>query len=127
MPNCCVPGCTNYSSKTTDISYHKIPTDPTLKKAWIARIRRDNLPPAKYCYVCSVHFEPECFEVNFMEQLLGQKSKRKLKAGSIPSIFDFSPSSAPGKRPGRSSSENRAKRKRNTEVCYLQLLAQVVS
>ena len=32
--NCCVPGCTNYSAKSTNISDHKIPKDPQLRKAW---------------------------------------------------------------------------------------------
>lgn len=35
MVNCCVPGCTNYSaktSKTADISYHKFPSDKQRRK-----------------------------------------------------------------------------------------------
>ena len=58
MVNFCVPGCTNYSAKSKEvgISYHKIPKEKSLRKAWIARLRRDNLPPPENCYVCSDHF-----------------------------------------------------------------------
>ena len=44
MVHCCVPGCINHSSKTCNISYHRIPNDKGLQKAWLARIRRDNAP-----------------------------------------------------------------------------------
>ena len=90
MVNCCVPGCTNYPGKSTNISYHKISKDPQQQKAWISRLRRENLLPLKNCYVCSKHFDNECFESDFMEQLISKKKKRKrLKADAIPSIFTF--------------------------------------
>ena len=117
MVNCCVPGCTNFSRKTVDVSYHKVPTDKDkqLQKAWILRIRRENLPPLANCYVCSEHFEAECFEADHVyQELTGQKRKRRLKPGSVPSIFSFSASAVPSKR--RLTSENRLKQKQRTEV-----------
>lgn len=113
MVNCCVPECTNYSTKTEQISYHKIPLCPTIQKAWITKIKRENLPPLKNCYVCSEHFEEACFEVDLMSQLTGVKRKRKLKKDAIPSLFSFS-TSRQVKR--RATSENRIKRQRNKEV-----------
>lgn len=118
MVHCCVPECTNHSTKTTDISYHKIPTEPQLQKAWISPLRRDNLPPLKNCYVCSEHFEEECFEVDLMEQLIGKKRKKRLKADAVPSVFKFSTcSSTTGKR--RATTENRIKRQRRKEVSLM--------
>jgi len=114
MVHCCVPGCTNFSTKTTNISYHKIPTDPHRQKAWISRLRRENLPPSKYCYVCSEHFEKECFELDLVEQLTGEKRKKKLKADALPSIFNFSTSTVSVKR--RATTENRIKRQRHKET-----------
>ncbi|XP_031555107.1 uncharacterized protein LOC116292014, partial [Actinia tenebrosa] len=112
MVNCCVPECTNYSTKTKDVSYHKIPKDLQIQKAWISRLRRANLPPLKNCYVCSEHFEDGCFESDLMEQLIGEKRKRRLKADAIPSIFNFS--TIPSKR--RATTENRIRRQRQKET-----------
>ena len=92
MVNCCVPGCTNYSaktSKTADISYHKFPSDKQRRKTWLERIRRSNMPPMQYSYVCSEHFLPSCFEVNIRSQITGQKCKRRLKEDAVPSEFDY--------------------------------------
>lgn len=90
MVHCCVPECINHSSKTSNISYHRIPTDKGLQKAWIARIRRDNLPPLQNCYVCSAHFTDDCFEKDLRAQLLPEQTvKRRLKRDAIPSVFSF--------------------------------------
>ncbi|KXJ26866.1 THAP domain-containing protein 2 [Exaiptasia diaphana] len=123
MVNCCVPGCTNYSSKTSDVSYHKMPKDLKLQEAWISRIRRDNMPPLQNCYVCSELFTEECFERDLFQQLTGEKRKRKLKSDAIPTVFSFASSSVSGKR--RATSENRIKRQRQQEVME-DLLAQQV-
>ena len=94
MVNCCVPGCTNHSArnKGTGISFHKIPNDKSLRKAWVARMRRDNLPPLENCYNCSEHFTENCFVADLKAQLVpGQSVKRRLKRDSIPSLFPFAP------------------------------------
>ena len=119
MVNCCVPGCTNYSaktSKTADISYHKFPSDKQRRKTWLERIRRSNMPPMQYSYVCSEHFLPSCFEVNLRSQITGQKCKRRLKEDAVPSEFDYG---REAKKP-RLSSENRLERRRHEEVSILQ-------
>ena len=119
MVNCCVPGCTNYSaktSKTADISYHKFPSDKQRRKTWLERIRRSNMPPMQYSYVCSDHFLPNCFEVNIRLQITGQKCKRRLKEDAVPSEFDYG---REAKKP-RLSSESRLERRRHEEVSILQ-------
>lgn len=89
MVNCCEPDCTNYSAKTKDVSYHKRPQDSELQKAWVTGIRRENLPPVPQSRVCCGHFEKECFEIDFIEELMGVKRKRKLNPVTVPSIFNL--------------------------------------
>ena len=99
-----MPGCTNCSKKTkgSDISYHRLPNDQNIRRAWLGRVRRENLPKANSCYVCSVHFTPDCFEGS-LKELFGMKGKKALKPGSVPSIFPFSQ-----RKPKRESSYKRA-------------------
>ena len=114
MVNCCLPGCTNYSAKTKDVSYHKIPLQKLRRKAWLHRIRRTNMPPMKYSYVCSDHFLPSCFEQDLRSQIAGQKCKRRLKENAVPSEFEYRYSTET-KTP-RLSSENRNNRRMHEEV-----------
>ena len=109
----CVPGCINHSSKTTNISYYRIPNDKGLQKAWLARIRRDNLPSLQNCYGCSQHFAAYCFERDLKAQLMPElKVKRRLKRDAIPSVSSFGPEP---KKP-RISSENHESRRRAEEL-----------
>lgn len=113
MVHCCVPGCINHSSKTSEISYHRIPKEQRLQKAWLARIRRDNLPPLQNCYVCSEHFTEDCFETDLKAQLIPeQKVKKRLKCDAVPSVFSFGPAEAKA----RLSSEIRENRQRAVEL-----------
>ena len=113
MVHCCVPGCINHSPKTCNISYHRIPNDKGLRKAWLARIRRDNLRPSQKCYVWSEHFTDDCFESDLKAQLMPElKVKRRLKRDARPSMFSFGPEP---KKP-RISSENRESRQRAQEL-----------
>lgn len=112
MVNCCVPGCTNYSQKTKgQVSYHRFPEDNKLRRAWINRIRRENLPPLENCYVCSKHFLPEELESDLKEELTGRKSKPRLKRNAIPSKFDFVSQKKP-----RPASVNRSLKQSQSEV-----------
>jgi hypothetical protein len=90
MPYCMLPGCTNCSKKTkgSDISYRRLPNDQQMRRTWLRRVHRDNLPKANLCYVCSAHFIPDCFEGS-LKELFGMKGKKALKPGSVPSRFPF--------------------------------------
>ena len=92
MPHCMLPTCTNGSHKTqgSDVSYHRLPKHRHLRKIWINPIRRYNPPKHNSCYVCSEHFTPDCFE-HSLKQAFGKKTPRRLKPGSVPSIFPFAP------------------------------------
>ena len=99
MVHCCVPECTNHSSKTESVSYHKIPRESKRRKAWTSRLRRENFPPLENCYVCSDHFEQVCFRdpLNLKAKLTGKKARRHLKPDAVPSIFNFKTSNQPTK------------------------------
>ena len=86
-----VPGCTNDSktSKEKEISYHRLPKDKKLSKIWIEKTKRLNPPKRQSCYVCSEHFEPQCFNQLFKFELTGQKDKKTLTPGAVPTIFKF--------------------------------------
>ncbi|XP_046841944.1 THAP domain-containing protein 5-like [Xenia sp. Carnegie-2017] len=71
-------------------------------------IRRENLPPLQYCYVCSEHFAPDCFESDLRQKLTPwQPLKRRLKRDAVQSIFSFGPE--PSKK--RLSSEHRTEKR----------------
>ncbi|KXJ29292.1 uncharacterized protein LOC110249366 [Exaiptasia diaphana] len=114
MVHCCVPECTNHSSKTTSVSYHKIPMDVKLRKAWLERLRRDNLPTVENCYVCSDYCDKTCFKLDFREELTGERGKRRLNANAVPSIFAFNSSNRPRQKK-RSATEDRTLRKQTLE------------
>ena len=82
MPFCCANGCPNQTKPGYDknISYHILPKEESIRKEWIARLKRQVLP--KYVYVCSEHFEDNCFDesVEMKWRLIpDSKTKRKLK------------------------------------------------
>ena len=53
---CCVPSCSNNSRNRPDISYHKLPKEPTLRK-WSKLLKTKGLcNPDENNYVCSDHF-----------------------------------------------------------------------
>ena len=98
MVHCSVPRCTNYSAKTAKagiVSYHKSPSKRDTQKAWLARLKRANLPPLQNCYVCSEHFEETCFDsgTDVKIELLGQRIRRRLKPDAVPTKFLFSAAS----------------------------------
>lgn len=91
MPHCMVPGCHNGKVRTkvreNEISFHRLPKDKKMSKIWLQKSKITKKPKEGSCYICSKHFSSECFEQSF-RYLCGQKDKRKLKPGSIPTIFN---------------------------------------
>ena len=55
MTNCGAAGCTNCSTKNTNLRLHRVP-DQCLQN-----IKRKELLPKISC-ICSKHFEKDCFE-----------------------------------------------------------------
>ena len=61
MPNCGAPGCTNQSTTHPEKSFHRLPSisKKSMRDSWMAKINRKLLPKI---FICSDHFEPECFK-----------------------------------------------------------------
>ena len=112
MVYCFAVECQNDSRKTKGISYHQFPKDRMVCKEWLAKISRENAKITKDSVVCSEHFTPDCFQRNLKAELMGTKSKTRLKPGAVPTIFSHRP---PPKKP-RLSSEKRTKEKEKKEV-----------
>ena len=120
MPFCLVPDCKNNSNDTkgTRISYHRLPLDEKLAQQWLEKTKRANPPKRNSCYVCSDHFDSDCFERSYKFELTGQKEKRALKDGAVPTIFKFAQK---GKPKERTASIKRRRKRENSEVSSLDI------
>ena len=93
MPHCAAFGCTNSSAADESLSFFRFPVkDPSLLKQWIHAIGRQKFSPTKHSRLCSVHFKEEYFELDIYSQIMAQEHTkrrrgRRLKAGSVPTIF----------------------------------------
>ena len=91
MPWCAANGCHNRTENNKEVSFHKIPKEPALRKAWYVAIGRIELPESGN--VCSAHFTSDCYEDNVKLQLCPElfpnrrSTKRRLKPNAIPSIL----------------------------------------
>ena len=58
--------CTNRSTSNKETQFHKVPSadkDSNLRKQWLHKIRREGkLPSDKSFYICSDHFQDECYQ-----------------------------------------------------------------
>lgn len=84
MPQNCISfGCPNTSSKSSDISFHRLPLkNKKLLAKWIIKIRRTNTPVNEHVRICSEHFEPSCF-------LISYNGRKMLRKDAIPTKFSF--------------------------------------
>ena len=77
--------------KTKTRPFFTLPRDAALAKIWIAKLNRakDNLP--KNIWICSDHFEDDCFNSSWMLQssLTYQERsiQRRLRSGAVPTKF----------------------------------------
>ena len=90
MPTyCCVPQCKQFGN-------YQFPRDQALMRLWCIAIKRVGprqsvWKPSPSSKVCAKHFLPTDFEPPCLH--FGQRSYKKLKAKSIPSVFSFKPCS----------------------------------
>ena len=86
MPkSCAVYQCSATSENEKNRSFHQFPKDPKLRRAWIARIRREGYNPSASSYVCSFHFSEEDFNKGTSSIAPQEFKKKTLRKGSIPS------------------------------------------
>jgi len=65
MVNCSANNCTNRSGQypNKEVTFHKLPKDKVMREKWLNSVRRaGKLPKDVSFYVCSVHFEEDCYE-----------------------------------------------------------------
>lgn len=89
MVNRCVAaGCSNTPSEK--ISLFKFPRDRALRNQWEKQVRktRAQWKATEHSYLCSEHFTDDCFKVDStLASKFGISKRRRLKPGSIPTIF----------------------------------------
>ena len=63
MVHCVAVDCVNNTrGGNKNISFYRLPRDNSLKKIWIQKIKRENLPNQENIRLCHLHFEDSCFE-----------------------------------------------------------------
>ena len=68
MSSCAAIDCVNSSVKSPSLSFHQIPSNKRkeIRQEWLRRIKRGQnekyLPEDSTLYICSEHFEKDCFE-----------------------------------------------------------------
>ncbi|KAI0220158.1 hypothetical protein LSAT2_028319 [Lamellibrachia satsuma] len=86
VTSCVAYNCTNRQKKGSSISFHRFPDVkkmPEHRAAWIQAIRRKDWTPTSNSFLCSEHFEENCFVVR------PNKIGRRLNDWAVPSIFNF--------------------------------------
>ena len=93
MVNCAVFFCHNNKIKNKDKTFFSLPKDVAVDKVWIDKLNRekDNLPSK--VYICSDHFENDCFDSSWMLQSTLTYSDRPIQRcpGTIPKNFSHKP------------------------------------
>ncbi len=86
VKRCVVQFCSN--SNETGYTMHKFPKDANLRRQWLRFVqlkRADFVEPSPHSVICHIHFSPECYEKNHLEQM-GFKAQKKLLSGAVPTI-----------------------------------------
>ena len=51
----CAVGCSNWSNKSSIVSYYRFPADPVKRKKWTVAVRRDKWSPNQNSWLCSAY------------------------------------------------------------------------
>ncbi|XP_077272171.1 uncharacterized protein LOC143902863 [Temnothorax americanus] len=81
MGGCAAEFCNNSSAKGYIMKI--FPRDKHRREQWVKNMDRPNWTPTNSSYLCEVHFAPEMWEPNRID------NKRKLKPHAVPTIFGF--------------------------------------
>ena len=82
--NCAVACCK--TPFPPGVSFHRIPRNPKLRKAWMAACKRKFTFNPETSFVCSQHFKEEDIERDLKSELLNHEKRRKIKFGAVPSL-----------------------------------------
>ena len=107
VKHCIAFGCQNRSSKAEckDLSWHSPLSNKNLLAQWPVKLCRENTPVNKNSYVCSQHFEANCF----IKPMGGQRIR--LKPDSVPTKFIFTVEKPKRKEPADRATLNTKKTK----------------
>lgn len=107
--------CKNHSRDGKDIFFYKLPHhNEQLSTKWLVNLRNPKIPQLlNHSYVCSDHFELDCFGRNIKAELLGERGKPPLVANSVPTLFQYNNFKSDSK---RVLSEQRRIRKEKEET-----------
>ena len=117
MANCSAVYCHNNEKKNKDKTFFTLSRDAALAKIWIAKLNheKDNLP--KNVWICSDHFEDDCFDSSWMLQSSLTYQKRpiqlRLRSGAVTTKFPHKQT----KVKERNTSKKREENRRHKEVC----------
>ena len=86
--------CAN-NGDTPGVNMHRFPTEPSIRQQWVrfVKMHRVDFNPSNYSsriYLCSAHFEPNCYSKRFADNLEGfnpSATKCFLTRGSVPTIY----------------------------------------
>ena len=56
MVICAAVGCSSETGKTKNISIFRLPRDKLLRKEWLHKLKRTNLPAEDNISICHLHF-----------------------------------------------------------------------
>ena len=70
-------------SKVFNILIFRFPKDPSVRKQWIIATKRENFDPSPNAVLCGRHFSSDAFQIR------QNASNPYLKAGAVPSVFEF--------------------------------------
>ncbi|CAH1963686.1 unnamed protein product [Acanthoscelides obtectus] len=82
VESCSAVNCCNRRRKDVKMKFHKLPTDPNMRKLWLHAIRRENFTPSTTTVICEKRFTPEDYEVSV-------HGNKVLKKVAVQSVFDF--------------------------------------
>ncbi len=76
---CCIPQCESNNRQNPELSFHKIPKNPELKKKWMRLLKRKGVrEPGPSYRVCSMHFlEGKKTYTNNIPTIFATKSKAR--------------------------------------------------
>ena len=66
MVICAAVYCHNNKRKNKDKTFFSLPKYTAVAKVWIAKLYRKKDNPSNKVYVCSDHFEDNCFDSSWM-------------------------------------------------------------
>ena len=117
MPRRCVAaGCSTKSGE--GYSLHEFPRDDGFRAKWTRAVKLQRAGwkgPTAASFLCSKHFEPDCFITEGVHycDAVGIPAKKRLKPNAIPTIFPKASdggSSQPTTAPQRPASERRKRK-----------------